>query len=179
MAMTLITTNTITSATSVSAFTSGIDSTYKLYIFKFYDVRPSTDNIKFAVDFSTDGGSSYGMTKTTSFFYSYQTEDGNTSALEYVAGHDEQQSTNPQKVTDGVDTGEADCSAAGELFLFNPSSSTYVKHFYGTSVNKGGSTIVNNHFGGYVNSTNDVDAVQFKFESGNIATSVIKMYGVG
>ena len=54
-----------------------------------------------------------------------------------------------------------------------------MKQFYGTSVNKGGSTIVNNYFGGYVNSTNDVDAVQFKFESGNIVTSVIKMYGVG
>ena len=179
MAMTLLTTNTITSATAASAFTSSIDSTYKLYIFKFYDVRPDTDNIKFAVDFSTDGGSNYGMTKTTTFFYTYHTEDDSAAALEYVDGHDLAQSTSPQRVTDGVDTGEADCSAAGELFLFNPSNSTYVKHFYGTSVNKGGSTIVNSYFGGYVNSTSDVDAVQFKFESGNIATSVIRMYGVG
>ena len=177
--MTLLTTNTITSATAASAFTSSIDSTYKLYIFKFYDVRPDTDNIKFAVDFSTDGGSNYGMTKTTSFFYAYHTEDDSSKALEYVAGHDLAQSADPQKVTDGVDTGEADASAAGELFLFNPSNTTYVKHFYGTSNNKGGSTTVNFYFGGYVNSTSDIDAVQFEFESGNIATSVIKMYGVG
>ena len=177
--MTLLTTNTITSATAASAFTSGIDSTYKLYIFKFYDVRPDTDNIKFAVDFSTDGGSNYGMTKTTTGFYAYHTEADDTPVLTYSTNHDLAQSADPQKVTDGVDTGEADASAAGELFLFNPSNTTYVKHFYGTSNNKGGSTIVNNYFGGYVNSTSDVDAVQFEFESGNIATSVIKMYGVG
>ena len=67
----------------------------------------------------------------------------------------------------------------GELYLFSPSDTTFVKHFIG----RFGSTNVSpqnydNHFAGYGNTTSAVNAIDFKFSSGNIDSGVIKMYGI-
>ena len=81
--MTLITTNTSSNAAS-SSFTSSIDSTYKLYIFKFYDVNPATDGVDFTFNGSDDTSSwSYDITKTTSFFEGYQEEDAGSPSVLY------------------------------------------------------------------------------------------------
>ena len=177
MAMTLITTNTSSNAAS-SSFTSGIDSTYKLYIFKFYDANPVTNNVPFTVNFSTDGGSNYNMTKTTTFFRAYHYESDGDAALGYLTALDLAQGTGFQPVVEDVGNG-ADESCAGTLWLFNPSNTTYVKHFYSRGVSYHSSDVAVDCFAaGYVNSTSDVDAVQFKMSSGNM-DAVIKMYGVG
>ena len=177
MAMTLITTNT-ESGDASSSFTSSIDSTYKLYIFKWYDVNPATDGAEFTVNFSTDAGSNYNMTKTTTLFRAYQNEAGNDTALGYEGGFDLASSTDYQPI--GYDVGNgADESCAGTLWLFNPSNTTYVKHFYSrANVYNNSDLTVDVFVGGYVNSTNDIDAVDFKMSSGNM-DGVIKMYGVG
>jgi hypothetical protein len=180
MAMTLITTNTITSATAASNFTSSIDSTYKLYIFKFYDVRGASDGANFTVGFSINSGSDYdAVNLTTTCFRAEHTEDDATTSFAYIAAKDIANTTGFQTITDQIDTDVGDQSAAGELYLFNPSSTTYVKHFYSRASSYGDALAGAWHAGGYVNNTNDVDAVSFKMSTGNIATSVIKMYGVG
>jgi hypothetical protein len=128
--MTLLSTQTASNAASLS-FTSGIDSTYKLYIFTFIDVNPATDNTDFNFNGSIDGGSNYNVTKTTSFFDTYHNEgdDPSTGAIRYRADYDLVQSTAFQPIGYNLGNG-ADESCVGELYLFNPSSTTYVKHFY-------------------------------------------------
>ena len=179
MAMTLIADNTAdtTDLASVS-FTSGIDSTYKLYIFKFYDVNPATDAALFTFNGSIDAGSNYNVTKTSTFFRAIHDEGDSTAALQYMTANDEAQSTAFQDIVESLGSG-ADESAAGELFLFNPSNTTYVKHFYSTTQSYHDSDFSMQGFaGGYFNTTDNIDAIQFKMSSGNM-DGVIKMYGVG
>ena len=176
MAMTLITTNT-ESGDATSSFTASIDSTYKLYIFKFIDINPATDGAVFLFNGSIDAGSNYNVTKTTTFFKAYHTE-ADATALSYSAGNDLAQETDFQYVTTSIGNG-GDESAAGTLWLFNPSNTTYVKHFYArTNVYKDDSSSWDCFVSGYFNNTNDIDAVQFKMDSGNF-DGTIKMYGVG
>ena len=176
MAMKLLATNSGTNQTSM-AFTSGIDSTYKLYIFKFLDIGPATDGAGFTFNGSIDGGSNYNVTKTTSFFWAIHTEDDSSTNLEYSTGDDLAQSTDYQLLADGVGSA-ADESAAGTLWLFNPSSTTYQTHFIARSqwFESGGYSI-DGHMGGYFNSADNIDAISFKMSSGNF-DGTIKMYGV-
>ena len=177
MAMTLITTNT-SSGASDSSFTSGIDSTYKLYIFKYYGVNPGTDNVGFRFNGSSDSGSNYNVTKTTAAFRSKHTEDDSAVQLNYEGGLDLAQSTGAQLIMNDVGSG-ADEHAAGEFFLFNPSNTTYVKHFYLRSMSNISSDYAQDLFiAGYFNTTSAIDAIQFTVSSG-VFDAVIKMYGVG
>ena len=177
MAMTLITTNT-SSGASASSFTSSIDSTYKLYIFKFYNVNPGTDNVGFRFNGSSDSGSNYNVTKTTSAFRAKHTEDDSATQLNYEGGLDLAQSTAAQLLHNDVGSG-ADEHCAGELFLFNPSNTTYVKHFYSRSMNNLASDYAQDLFiSGYFNTTSAIDAIQFTVSSGTF-DAVIKLYGVG
>jgi hypothetical protein len=182
MAMTLITTNIDTPGSATdSAFTSGIDNTYKLYILKWYDVNPGTDDVNFTFNGSTDGGSSYDVTKATTHWSAYHAEDNGYAAMGYGASQDLSDSddgTAFQPITGGI-ANDADASSAGELFLFNPSNTTYVKHFYYTANSyKNDSASANTFTGGYFNTTSAIDAIVFRFTSGDF-TGTIKMYGVG
>ena len=176
MAMTLITTNTSSDA-ATSDFTTGIDSTYKLYIFKFIDYNPATDNTHLTFQCSTDGGSNYNTTLTTTVFYARHYES-DASVLQYDTGDDQAQGTSYQKVTLGVGN-ESDASGSGEIYLFSPSSTTYVKHFYATSNLLYALDASTNYFtAGYFNTTSAINAISFKPVTGNF-DGVIKMYGVG
>ena len=173
---TLLQTNSFTGASS-SSFTSGIGSTYKLYLFSFYGVNPVTDASEFTVNFSSDGGSNYNVTKTTNFYNSYQNEAATDAVLSYFADADIRQSTAYQILGWNVGSG-ADESIAGQLYLFNPSSTTYVKHFYSTTQEFLSADYAQQQFiSGYLNTTSAVDAVDFKMDSGNM-DGVIKMYGL-
>jgi len=177
MAMTLITTNTSSDAAN-SSFTSGIDSTYKLYIFKFIDVNPATDTTDFLFNGSVDSGSNYNVTKTTTYFGAQFAEVGDGSGLGYETSYDLAQSTDYQQLIRDIGNG-ADESGAGTLWLFNPSNTTYVKHFYATTNGYyGGDYTMNAFVGGYFNTTDNIDAIDFKMSSGNM-DAVISMYGVG
>ena len=177
MAMKLLTTNAETNAVS-SSFTSSIDSTYKLYIFKFYDINPATDGQEFTFNGSIDGGSNYNVTKTTTFFQAQHEEGDATPEVVYQTGRDLAQSTDFQVISMSPGNG-SDESVAGTLWLFNPSNTTYVKHFYSrVSGYKSNSAAIDSFSSGYFNDTNNIDAIQFKISSGNM-DGVIKMYGVG
>jgi len=176
----LISTQTASGSSSLS-FTSGIDSTYKEYVFKFINIHPSA-NSDFAFNMSIDGGSNYNTTKTTTFFNAYHYEDGSAANLAYLTADDLAQGTGYQVLMAFGDLGiNADDSLSGYLHLFDPSSTTFVKHFISTTVgsNNEAAPYVNNDFiAGYANTTSAVNAVDFKMISGNIDSGVIKLYGV-
>ena len=174
--MTLITTNTSSNAAS-SSFTSGIDSTYKLYIFKFYDVNPATNSVHFSFQGNASSQSGYNETMTTTFFRSYHAEDDSGTSLSYES-YDQAQGTSFQTIV-GQQGNGGDESCAGTLWLFNPSNTTYVKHFYArTQEYFEGTHSMDNYTAGYFNVTAAITNIQFKMSSGNM-DGVIKMYGVG
>ena len=176
--MNLITTNTISSGVSSSSFTSNIDSTYDTYLFKFISIHGATDNILFTFNLSVDGGSNYNVTKTSTFFTARHREDDSAAILTYQTGSDLAQSTGYKRMF--FDSGIAsDDASSGELFLFSPSNTTFVKHFIGrfSSTNTTPQNY-DNYFAGYGNTTSAVNAIDFKFSSGNIDSGVIKMYGL-
>ena len=176
--MKLITTNTSSGAAS-SEFTSGITSAYKLYIFKFYDVNPATDNIDFSFQVNAVGESGFNETMTTTFFRAFNNETGdNDAGMGYQDSFEQAQGTDYQFITYDQGNG-ADESAAGELHLFNPSNTTYVKHFYSrASYSHYADHMMEAYVGGYINTTAAIDEISFKMASGNM-DAVIKMYGVG
>ena len=172
----LIQSQTATSDASLS-FTSGIDSTYGEYIFKFYNIGPESDAAYFSMNFSTDGGSNYNMTKTSTYFKTLHTESNDTALVAYDTGWDNAEATGVQFLIVNNEN-DADSACAGELHLFNPSSTTYVKHWYSRFSAVHSSPAANDNFSaGYINSTSDVDAVQFKWTSGDF-DGTIKMWGV-
>ena len=175
--LTLLTTATASSSATVD-FTSNINSTYDSYLFKFYDIHPATDQASFQVNFR-DGGSSYDATKTTTNFRAYHNEAGSDTSLGYFGDEDLAQSTAVQIIGRTVGN-DNDQSCTGEIFLFSPSSTTFVKHFLiRSSVTEHGDYYVDYHIAGYCNVTAAIDGVQFSFSTGNIDSGTIKMYGVG
>ena len=175
--MTLLQTQTASSSSSID-FTSNIDSTYPIYLFKFINIHPASDNTGFTVGFR-DGGSSYDATKTSTFFRSRQEEDGSAASLSYETSYDLAQSTDFQSLSANTLGTDNDQSFSGELFLFNPSSTTFVKHFIARgNVYHAANIQQDNYVAGYCNVTVAIDAVQFKQTSGNIDAGTIKLYGI-
>jgi len=176
-ALNLISTTTASSSSSVS-ITSGIDSTYKEYILKFIDIHPQTDGKNFTFQGSTDGGSSYGVNITSTNFVNNHAEDGSDTNFYYYSAHDLAQSTNYQYLSDYT-VNDNDASACGTLHIFDPSNTTFVKHFIAQFTNMYKPTYSNRTFcAGYFNTTSAINALDFKFNSGNIDSGVIKLYGV-
>jgi hypothetical protein len=174
--MALISTQTASSSSTIS-FTSGIDSTYKEYIFKYIGVHPATDGANFQVNFR-DGSTAYDATKTTTVFLANHNEDGSGAVLEYKASNDLAQSTGFQNLAESVGA-DNDQGASGHLHLFDPSSTSFVKHFLSTTNNyDSGNNAQVFYVGGYCNTTTAIDGVQFKFSSGNIDSGVFKLYGI-
>ncbi len=175
--MNLISTQTASSSATIS-FTSGIDDTYDEYVFKFYDIHPATDGANLTFQSSTNTGSSYGVTATTTCFISRHHEDDSATALVYQTSDDEAQSTNFLRLSSGSG-GDNDQSLVGTLHLFSPSDTTFVKHFICRNQYYNDSDIsIDWYLAGYFNTTSAVDAVQFKFTSGNIDSGIIKLFGV-
>ena len=176
-AMTLLETQTASSSSTIS-FTSGIDSTYKEYVFRFYDIHPATNDTELQVGFR-DGGTNYDATKTTSYFNALHYENDSSTSLAYVTGHDQAQSTSFLKIiTTGLGN-DNDQSCVGELHLFDPASTTFVKNFYSRGTAAHQEDLTQDVFvAGYCNTTSAIDGVQFKMSSGNIDSGVIKLYGI-
>ena len=166
------------SSSGTLSFTSNIDSTYNIYKFRFTDIHTGSNNVHFTFQGSTDTGSSYGVTATTTFFKAYHNESASTAVLGYIADDDSAQSTNFIKIAQGMGDGNDEC-CVGELFLFDPSSTTSVKHFLSRINNYQTSDYSQDiYVSGYFNTTTAIDAIQFKMGSGNIDSGTIEMYGI-
>ena len=181
---TLLSTQTASSSSTLS-FTSGIDSTYKEYIFKFIDIHPGS-NATFGFQVDTGTNTSYAQEIISSTFRAYNNENDDDTSLAYSSGDDQPQSGEstsalaPQDLT--LISTSNDDSASGTLHLFNPSSSTFVKNFFGVSngvKSLGGKQYSYNQVtAGYINTATAITRVQFKCNTGNIDAGTIKMYGV-
>tara|TARA_A100000171_G_C2045260_1_gene102458 strand:- start:40 stop:657 length:618 start_codon:yes stop_codon:yes gene_type:complete len=179
-ALNLLATNTISSGVSSSSFTSSINSTYDTYLFKFINIHPATNAAKFTLIGSTDGGSNYGVATSTTMFEALIDESGSNSTVRYEDGDDVAQSSSAFPISTGIGSDNDECFS-GQMFLFSPSNTTFVKHFMTTiqSVNGSGTPYcVSNRTSGYFNTTSAITAVQFSFSSGNIDSGIIKMYGL-
>jgi hypothetical protein len=174
--ITLISSQTASNSASLS-FTSGLDSTYKAYKFVYVNINPATDNTHFTFNFSTDGGSNYNITKTSTVFRAYHDEADTETLLQYKTDQDLAQSTGYQIISAEIGNG-ADESASGSITIFNPSSTTYVKHFISTSnVYFYGDFTFNYYVAGYGNTTSAVNAIRFQMASGNF-DGTIYLYGI-
>jgi len=155
------------------------DSTYKEYLFTFNNVHPATDAAALTFNGSDDDSShSYDVTKTTSYFYAYQNEAGNSTNLVYDTGQDLAQATGFQNLAASIGS-DNDQGLSGFLRIFNPSSTTFVKHFIGeTHISSHEDLALHFYIGGYFNTTADITAIQFKMSSGNIDAGDICLYGI-
>ena len=171
------------SSNSTLSFVDGssdvvFDGTYKQYMFIFNNIHPATDNTQFTFNLSVDGGSNYNVTKTTTYFDAYHDEADSGTDLRYLASSDLAQSTAYQPL--GISVGnQNDESISGIIHIFGPASTTFVKHFISRSnTYYSADYTVDTHVAGYGNTTSAVDAVQFKFASGNIDSGTISLYGI-
>ena len=180
-AMTLIKTLTASSSANLS-FVNGsssvvLDNTYPIYLFKYINMHPATNDVEFYFNTSTNTGGAYNTVKTTTVVRASHAESGSGGALSYITGNDEAQSSGAQQI--GQSGNDNDQSISGELYLFNPSSTTFVKHFLcQTNYCDHGDESHFHFYAGYLNTTTAVDAVQFTMSSGNIDAGIIKLYGI-
>ena len=176
-ALTLLSTQTASSSASIE-FTSGIDSTYSSYMFKFINIHPSNNISILQFNMSTDGGSTYSVTKTSTYFRALHNEGGTDTNLIYQTSHDLAQGTGMQDLAQGIGNDNDQCTV-GTLQLFNPSSDTFVKHFISTIQSvKNTPMSVNKFNAGYINTITPITRVKFKFSSGNIDSGEILLFGV-
>ena len=170
------------SSSSTLSFVDGssdvvLDNTYKEYLFTYKNMHRSTGTSFFQFDMSVDGGSNYNLQKTTTHFYTYHNEGGGgDTTVGYVDGWDKANGTGSQRLSNGNNGNDE--STSGYLHLFNPSSTTFVKHFMARSISNNSVYIEDNYTAGYANTTSAVDAIKFEFSSGNIDTGDICLYGI-
>ena len=176
--LTHIATQTASSSASIS-FTSGINSTYKEYIFYFVNIHPATNGVDFHFNGSIDGGSNYNVVKTTTFFNASHYESDLSTEFAYKTGDDLAQSTSYQSLTRTNLGNDNDQSFSGMMHLFNPSSTTFVKHFMAVDNHSHGTDLsLNDYVAGYFNTTSAINSMDFKMSSGNIDSGQILLFGL-
>ena len=154
-----------------------LDSTYPIYKFEFINIHPSAGDNNFTVNFR-DGGTNYDATKTTTFFRATHRENGSLGQLDYRTADDLAQSTSAQRLNIVLDADNDSCMV-GNLTIFNPSSTVFVKHFIANTQEVAYQTTSHETFvAGYCNVTAAIDGVQFAMSSGNIDSGKIKLYGI-
>jgi hypothetical protein len=154
-----------------------LDSTYPIYQFIFINPSIRSNTEKLAFNVSIDGGSNYNVAKTSTAFRAYHGENDSGGVLQYYGDDDLAQGTGLQPIHHGGNT-DADSCVSGDMFLFNPSSTTFVKHFIIKSVLNNSSTNSQvEYMAGYANTTSAINAVRFQANTGNI-DGTIKLYGI-
>ena len=156
-----------------------LDSTYPIYKFEFINIHPATNMADFSFNMSTDSGSNYNVTKTSAYFKAqHQGSSGNYGNLGYFAAGDLAQGTGFQRLTEALSNGDT-ASMSGTLTIYNPSDTTFVKHYMYEAADFGNDNFIINEFvAGYGNTTSAVNSIQFKFDTGNIDAGKIKLYGI-
>lgn len=174
----LLSTATASSSASIEFNSTYLTSTYQVYKFEFINIHPSNDVAEFRFQGSTNNGSSYGVTITSTAILAQHDEADTATALTYTASKDLAQSTSDQVLINEIGNG-ADENGSGNLYLFNPSSTTYVKHWLSRTSNyQGDNYIQDRYFAGYFNTTSAINAIIFRMNSGNIDAGTIKLYGL-
>jgi len=153
------------------------NSTYPIYIFKFSNIHLADNNGEWGVNYTTDG-TNYNVSKTSTYYYANHKEDDSGTALAYTDSRDSGGNTGIDELAADVGA-DADQSTSGQLMIFNPSSTTFVKHYIATtSYAHADDYIINTYIGGYGNTTSAITGVRFSAVSGNIDSGTIKLYGL-
>ena len=157
-----------------------LDSTYPIYVFKFINIHPETDDEHLMFQGNAAGGSGYNETINSTLFRAYHHEDDSGAGMGYIAGDDQSQGTAFQQLShSGTIGNENDESASGQLWLFDPSSTTFVKHFISRiSASNSLPAVIDTFCAGYFNTTSAIDEIQFKMSDGNIDAGKIKLFGI-
>ena len=176
--MVLLSTQTASNSASIT-FTSGIDSTYKEYVFKCINIQSGDESGDFAFQVDTGTNTSYNQSITSSFFDAYHTEADDANQLRYLAGSRDQANQTALQSLSVLSSGGSDECENGTLHLFDPSNTTFVKHFMSRFAGMIQGPYAGDQFGaGYVNTTTALTRVKFALTSGNITSGTIKMYGI-
>ena len=182
MGLTLIKALTASSSSSLD-FVDGtsdvvFDNTYNEYQFQFVNMHPQTNQVDFTVQFNASGGDGFDEVIQSTTFQSQHGEGDGGATVGYYAAYDQAQGTAYQALN--YETGsDADQSVSGMLTLYDPSNTTFAKHFQArTQTAQGDDFSVDWHTAGYINTTSAIDEISFKFDSGNIDAGTIYMYGV-
>ena len=174
----LISTFTSDGSADTATFTSGIDSTYKEYLFVFNNLHPQTDVVEFQFQADTGTNTNFNQTITSTVFRAYHNEAGSATGLAIYSARSQGQGTQFQNITDDIGSGNDECFS-GYLKLYNPSSTTFVKHFTAAASNYNSNDHISNWYtAGYFNTTSALTRVRFKFESGEIQGGTIDLFGV-
>ena len=173
----LLATATASSSASLSFDSTYINSDYLIYKFEFINIHPATDAAFFTFQANAAGGSGYNETITSTMIVAYHEEDGSDSGLAYATSGDQANGTAFQEIARGT-RNEADDNCSGYLHLFNPSSTTFVKHYMACANTVGTAESDVYHTAGYFNTTSAIDEIQFKMDSGNIDAGDICLYGI-
>ena len=175
-AMTLLETQTASSSSTIS-FTSGIDDTYKEYQIHIIQAHCSADNQILQMGFR-DGSTAYDATKTTTYFNAMHKEDDSSTSLGYNTDQDQAQATGFLNVSEALGADNDQCANI-IITLYDPSNTTFVKHFIArTAYVHQNDRSIDAFIAGYCNTTSAIDGVQFKMDSGNIDAGTFKLYGV-
>jgi hypothetical protein len=173
----LLETQTASSSGTID-FTSNIDSTYKEYIFKIINAHPATDNVTFKFQADTGTNTNYNQTITSTHFRAQHTENDVSTSLSYLTSSDQAQGTSDETLANSIGN-DNDQGISGTLHIFDPSNTTFVKHFISNFQSIAHSDTSNNEYhAGYFNTTTAITRVRFKFSSGNIDSGTFKLYGV-
>ena len=155
-----------------------LDDTYKEYLFTWNNIHPENDDGSFSFQANAAGGSGYNETITSTYFRAYHDEGDSSTALQYLASKDQAQGTSFQELAQGIGNGNDECTS-GYLHLFNPSSTTFVKHFISRcNTYEGSNFSIDQYCAGYINTTSAIDEIQFKMLSGDIDAGDICLYGI-
>ena len=178
--MVLIKTVTASSSSTVD-FVDGtsdvvLDNTYPIYLIKVINAHPGTDDVAFQFQANAAGGSGFNETMTTTTFKSYHNEGDTIATLAYVAAGDQAQGTSYQGISSVENDNQESCS--GELWLFNPSDTTFVTHFMARFQDIHSAVSMDTYTAGYFNTTSAIDEISFKCASGNIDSGTFKLYGI-
>jgi len=179
---TLIKTLTASNSSTLS-FVNGassvvLDSTYPLYIFELINIHPGHSSYDdFLFNLSADTGSNYNVSKTSSYYGALSFENGAYSAIEYNASFDMHNDTGVSHLTDNTGNADDQC-VSGIIELYAPSDTTFHKHYIIRMSNMESASYIDTFISGYANTTSAVDAIQFSFQGGNIASGKIKLYGI-
>ena len=154
-----------------------LDNTYKTYLFRFVNIHPANDNVDFEFQGNAAGGSGFNETITSSMFIAEHKENDNTD-FTYRGSNEQAQGTSFQDIAYNVGN-DNDQGLSGELYLFNPSNTTFVKHFMANiATHAHQENIINHYTAGYFNTTSAIDEIQFKFSGGDIDSGRIALYGI-
>ena len=156
------------------------DSTYPVYLIKYINVFSSTGQ-NIAMNFTIDGGTNYNAGMVTSAWVTEHSEnDSDVARTDYSESYDK---VGTDQVIFNVNKGglenASDASASGEMYVFNPSSTTFATHFMSRANSLSeypGST--DNFVAGYVNSTNAVTGIRWHVVSSGTLSGTFLLYGL-